>query len=291
MSIDIVPKQDEVPRTKLFMRSGNWVNLYDPAAKDIVVEDWVYGASRAARWGGQTKGETAYNVLQHSLLVQDVLMGLVDGKASREAQFVALCHDLHEGGGLGDIVTPYGKLFSWSGLSEVKDRLDHAIFGSVGLAHPVLVSVKDAVKLADTIAAVSEAVQLMDWPEHLARRDIGGGYDGPLWTKQIEILDERASRAAWMERYREFKDVVIALNDELPEGCRAAGSDSTGRILRIEGDWAVQSAGRGAIVAHDLRELGEAEKTAVVDAVGKDVVLRIRGGKVEKDNGREVGGR
>ena len=73
MSPESVPTRDEAPRVKLFMRSGNWVNLYDPLAQDIVLEDWVTGTSRAARWGGQTKGEIQYNVLQHSGLVEDIL--------------------------------------------------------------------------------------------------------------------------------------------------------------------------------------------------------------------------
>lgn len=132
MSPESVPTRDEAPRVKLFMRSGNWVNLYDPLAQDIVLEDWVTGTSRAARWGGQTKGEIQYNVLQHSGLVEDILEQMVLPNASLEARLAALCHDLHEGGGLGDIVTPYGRLFSRAGLTEVKDRIDKAIFESIG---------------------------------------------------------------------------------------------------------------------------------------------------------------
>lgn len=278
-----VPSREEAPRTNLFMRSGNWVNLYDPSVKDIVLEDWVVGASRAARWGGQTKGETAFNVLQHSLLVEDVLTTIVAPGASLEARFVAMCHDLHEGGGLGDIVTPYGRLFSLAGLGEVKGRLDHAIFGSVGLAHPVLLSVKEAVKQADMISAVSEAVQLMDWPERLARRDVGDGYEGPLWTDKIVVLNEQESRAAWWERFREFKDMVKDANQGLPEGCRVAGSDSTGRILKVVGGFVVQSAGRDALVAHELGVFGESARKLIDEAVGTGLVLRIRGGRVEVD--------
>lgn len=197
-----VPTHAEAPRTNLLMRSGRWVNLYDPSPADIVLEDWVTGASRVPRWGGQTQGDIAYNVCQHSVLVEEILVGLVWPKAPREARLLALVHDLHEGGGLGDVVTPYGKLFAQGGLKEVKARLDRAIRLTVGLAATPPEPNADSVKKADRIAAVSEAVQLMGWPEKLARRDIGGGYRGKLWGKPIEVLDERASRAAWWRKYR-----------------------------------------------------------------------------------------
>ncbi|HJV75090.1 MAG TPA: hypothetical protein VJ654_12770 [Noviherbaspirillum sp.] len=288
MSVAAVPTRDEAPRTKLFMRSGNWVNLYDPLAQDIVLEDWVVGASRAARYGGQTKGDYAYNVLQHSSLVENILTDMVMPNALPAYRLAALCHDLHEGGGLGDIVTPYGKLFARAGLTEVKSRIDHALFESIGIAHPLSPEVKAAIKKADVIAAVTEAVQLMDWPERLARRDVGEGYEGPLWTKPIEILDERASRAEWWGKFRELHDLVKKQEHTMPEGCRLAGSDATGRILRIEGEFAVQSAGRGAIVAHELRKLTEETRAAVIQAVGTDAVLRIRNGKIaESEISRE----
>lgn len=282
MSEGIVPSREEAPRTKLCMRSGNWVNLYDPSAQDIVLEDWVIGTSRAARWGGQTKGEFQYNVLQHCGLVEDILVGMVSPAATQVARMAALCHDLHEGGGLGDIVTPYGKLFAKAGLTDVKARLDAAIFEAIGLTYPLTPEIKAAIKKADVIAAVSEAVQLMDWPERLARRDVGEGYEGPLWTKPIEILDERASRAEWWGRVRELKEIGPKVVSGLPEGCRQAGSDSTGRILRIEGNYAVQSAGRGAMVAHDMTKLDPATAAAVHGAVGTSTVLRIRNGQVVK---------
>ena len=122
----------------------------------------------------------------------------------------------------------------------------------------------------------------MDWPEHLARRDVGEGYEGPLWTKPIEILDERASRAQWWGRFRNLKELSQETDQSLPEGCRLAGSDSTGHILRIEGNFAVQSAGRGAIVAHDLRQLNHDTRRAIVEAAGTSAILRIRGGAIAK---------
>lgn len=197
-----VPTHLDAPRTNLLMRSGRWVNLYDPSPADIMLEDWVTGASRVARWGGQTRGDIAYNVLQHSVLLEQVLVTLLAPDAPPGLRLAALMHDLHEGGGLGDVVTPYGRLFATAGLAEVKARLDRALFLSVGLAWPIPPAHTALIKKADKIIAMSEAIQLMDWPEKLARRDIGGGYRGRLWTDPIQVLNEAAARDLWWERYR-----------------------------------------------------------------------------------------
>jgi hypothetical protein len=202
MPKSVVPTHLDAPRTNLLMRSGRWVNLYDPSPADIEPEDWITGASRVARWGGQTQGETAYNVLQHSVVLDDILRTIVAPKAVPLLRRIGLVHDLHEGGGLGDVVTPYGKLFATAGLKEVKGRLDRALYIAFELPYPPPPEMVEAVKRADMIAAVSEAVQLMGWPEKMARRDIGGGYRGKLWEAPIEVLDEHASRTLWRERWR-----------------------------------------------------------------------------------------
>lgn len=196
-----VPTHLDAPRTNLLMRSGRWVNLYDPSPADIMLEDWVTGASRVARWGGQTRGDIAYNVLQHSVLVEAVLVTLLAPDAPPALRLAALMHDLHEGGGLGDVVTPYGKLFATAGLKEVKARLDRALFLATGLPWPLPADWEVLVKKADRVIAVSEAVQLMGWPEKLARRDIGGNYRGRLWTDPIIVQDEATARTAWWVRY------------------------------------------------------------------------------------------
>lgn len=200
--VGTVPSHLEAPRTNLLMRSGRWVNLYDPSPADIVLEDWVTGASRVARWGGQTRGDTAYNVLQHSVLLEQVLVELLAPDASPNLRLAALMHDLHEGGGLGDVVTPYGKLFATAGLKEVKARLDRALFLATGLPWPLPTPMVELIKKADRVTAISEAVQLMGWPERLARRDIGGNYRGRLWQGPIIVQDEKTARSVWWERYR-----------------------------------------------------------------------------------------
>lgn len=200
MSVNAIPNQFEQPDVMMRMRSGRWMNLYDPSLLDVDLDDFVYGTSRTPRFGGQCKGETSYNVLQHHELVDDILVEFVSPKASKAARLCAMGHDLHEGAGLGDVVTPYGKLFNKAGLKELKGRLDRVILPLVGLAFPIDPAIIAAVKRADKIAAVSEAIQLCDWPEDIARKRVGDGYRGRIWERPIIVLNEQDSRASWRLR-------------------------------------------------------------------------------------------
>src|SRR5260221_3761786 len=196
-----VPTHVDAPRVNLRMRSDRLVNLYDPASLDIELDDWVVGASRVPRWGGQTKGELAYNDLCHMLLTERIMTEMVWPDAPAEARRWALAHDLHEGAGLGDICTPYGRLFAEAGLRELKGRLDRALRLAMGLSAETPMRERDAIKRADRIAAVSEAVQLMRWPGRAARREIGLGYRRALWDKPLELLGEEAARTPLLRRY------------------------------------------------------------------------------------------
>ena len=55
------------PRAWQRMLSGRRLDLLDPSPVDVEVEDIAHGLSRVARWNGQTAGEWAYSVAQHSI--------------------------------------------------------------------------------------------------------------------------------------------------------------------------------------------------------------------------------
>ncbi|MBL0928694.1 MAG: hypothetical protein IBJ15_01005 [Alphaproteobacteria bacterium] len=209
-----VPTAAEAPHVHLKMRSGRILNLLDPSPVDVVPNDFVYGASRVPRWGGQTKGEIGFSVLQHMTLttrIADrlVLVGSLWPQASSLralALKIAHCHDLHEGGGLGDIITPYGVILNIAtgALEELKFRLDRAIFMNVRIQRPsVEQRVKTAVKKADRIAAVSEAIQLLGYGADEARQKFGGA-GLPIWTDPIVPLDEAAARGEWAALARQI---------------------------------------------------------------------------------------
>lgn len=74
------------------MLSGRRLDLADPSPLDIEVEDIAHGLARVARWNGQTTGDHAFSVAQHSLLVLAIFEALYP-KASREDRLFALLHD------------------------------------------------------------------------------------------------------------------------------------------------------------------------------------------------------
>ena len=51
------------------MLSGRRLDLLDPSPLDVEIEDIAHGLARVARWNGQTAGDHAFSVAQHSLLV------------------------------------------------------------------------------------------------------------------------------------------------------------------------------------------------------------------------------
>src|SRR5258707_13892910 len=51
------------------MLSGRRLDLLDPSALDIEIEDIAHGLARVARWNGQTSGAHIFSVAQHTLLV------------------------------------------------------------------------------------------------------------------------------------------------------------------------------------------------------------------------------
>ena len=52
------------------MLSGRRLDLLDPSPMDIEIEDIAHGLARVARWNGQTSGDWAFSVAQHSVLVE-----------------------------------------------------------------------------------------------------------------------------------------------------------------------------------------------------------------------------
>ena len=54
------------------MLSGRRLDLINPSAMDIEIEDIAHGLSRVSRWNGQTTGDHAFSVAQHSVLVEKI---------------------------------------------------------------------------------------------------------------------------------------------------------------------------------------------------------------------------
>lgn len=139
------------------MLSGRRLDLLDPTPMDIEVEDIAHGLAFVARWNGQTHGDFAYSVAEHSILVADIHVRLAP-KGPAKWQLAALLHDAPEYV-IGDMISPV-KAAVGPGYGALDDRLTAAIHLRFGLPGVLPKSVKALIKRADKISAWLEATQL-----------------------------------------------------------------------------------------------------------------------------------
>lgn len=143
------------------MLSGRRLDLLDPSALDVELEDIAHGLARVARWNGQTKGSHAYSVAQHSILVWQIFCKLKPD-ASPKWEMMALLHDAPEYV-IGDLISPF-KAAVGGDYKALEERLLNAIHLRFGLSTTPQ-KLKPIIKKADTIAAYFEATQLAGFSE------------------------------------------------------------------------------------------------------------------------------
>lgn len=139
------------------MLSGRRLDLLDPTPVDIEVEDIAHGLAFVARWNGQTKGDFAYSVAEHSLLVE-ALFARMQPKAAPKWKMAALLHDAPEYV-IGDMISPV-KAAVGAGYGDLDDRLTAAIHIRFGLPAVLPVAIKKQIKKADKVSAWLEATQI-----------------------------------------------------------------------------------------------------------------------------------
>jgi hypothetical protein len=152
------------------MLSGRRLDLLDPSPLDIELEDIAHGLARVARWNGQTSGDSAFSVAQHSLLVDDIAAALKPGLATQERLCVVL-HDAAEYV-IGDLITPF-KTAIGADYKVLENRLMTAIRVRFGLPAQESARLRQLIKRADRIAAFLEATQLAGFAPSEARRLFG----------------------------------------------------------------------------------------------------------------------
>ncbi|WP_457647620.1 hypothetical protein [Profundibacter sp.] len=145
------------PRAWQRMLSGRRLDLLDPTPMDIEVEDIAHGLAFVARWNGQTIGDYAYSVAEHSLLVEQIY-ALIQPKAPVKWRLAALLHDAPEYV-IVDMISPV-KSAVGPGYGVLDDRLTAAIHIRFGLPAVLPVAVKKQIKKADKISAWLEATQI-----------------------------------------------------------------------------------------------------------------------------------
>lgn len=139
------------------MLSGRRLDLLDPTPVDIEIEDIAHGLAFVARWNGQTRGDYAYSVAEHSLLVE-VIFGRLCPQASAAERLTALLHDAPEYV-IGDMISPV-KAAVGPGYEELDKRLSAAIHIRFGLPAAIPQRLKRQIKRADRVSAWMEAIQI-----------------------------------------------------------------------------------------------------------------------------------
>jgi 5'-deoxynucleotidase YfbR-like HD superfamily hydrolase len=151
------------------MLSGRRLDLLNPKPEDIEIEDIAHGLARVARWNGQTVGDHAFSVAQHSVLVA-AIVAAIEPDFNARLLCAALLHDAPEYV-IGDLISPFKsaigldyKAFEQSLLAAIYSRFgigeidDYAVF---------------TIKRADTIAAYYEATLLAGFAADEAERFFG----------------------------------------------------------------------------------------------------------------------
>ncbi|KNG93624.1 HD domain-containing protein [Pseudaestuariivita atlantica] len=152
------------------MLSGRRLDLLDPTPMDIEIEDIAHGLAFVARWNGQTEGEFAYSVAEHSLLVEEIFARLSPDCPARW-RLAALLHDAPEYV-IGDMISPV-KAAVGPGYEGLDARLTAAIHLRFGLPAAIPATVKKQIKKADRISAWLEATRIAGFTVREADRLFG----------------------------------------------------------------------------------------------------------------------
>jgi 5'-deoxynucleotidase YfbR-like HD superfamily hydrolase len=152
------------------MLSGRRLDLLDPTPVDIEIDDIAHGLAFVARWNGQTKGDFAYSVAEHSLLVTEIFTQQPPN-ASVKWRLAALLHDAPEYV-IGDMISPV-KAAVGPDYGLLDDRLTAAIHLRFGLPAQIPIAIKRQIKKADKLSAWLEAVQIAGFTEAEANRFFG----------------------------------------------------------------------------------------------------------------------
>jgi hypothetical protein len=182
------------------MLSGRRLDLLDPSPLDVEIEDIAHGLARVARWNGQTKGEHAFSVAQHCVLVERIVAELSPGLA-RETRLMALLHDAPEYV-IGDLISPF-KVVIGINYKALENRLQSAIHLRFGLPATLNPTLTKLFKKADLMAAFFEATQLAGFELEVARKlFVIPPYT--MRTPRLVPLSTAEAQAQFLDRFKKL---------------------------------------------------------------------------------------
>ena len=188
------------------MLSGRRLDLLDPSPLDIEIEDIAHGLARVARWNGQTDGEHAFSVAEHSQLVETIA-GALNPTLERRYRLAALIHDAPEYV-IGDLISPFKAALALD-YKAFEAKLLAAIHLRFGLPAVLPEEVTKLIKRADKIAAYYEATVLARFSIEEAKRFFGQprGLSASLVTKlsHLKPLATGDAEAKFLKRFNELR--------------------------------------------------------------------------------------
>ena len=196
-------KAKDPPRAWQRMLSGRRLDLLDPSPMDIEIEDIAHGLARVARWNGQTLGDHAFSVAEHSLVVEEICAHIQPDLEPRW-RLTALLHDASEYV-IGDMISPFKAALGYD-YRLFEDRLENAIHIRFGLPARTPPAIKKLIKRADRASAFFEATQLAGF----GRDEALVLFDAPPigYHLKIEPLTAHQAQMRYVERYHTLSEAA-----------------------------------------------------------------------------------
>jgi 5'-deoxynucleotidase YfbR-like HD superfamily hydrolase len=208
-------RKPQIPRAWQRMLSGRRLDLLDPSPLDIEIEDIAHGLARVARWNGQTIGDHAFSVAQHSVVVEEIAAHIRPGLPARW-RLAALLHDAPEYV-IGDMISPFKAALGLD-YHTFEERLETAIHVRFGLPARVPAEIKALIKTADRACAFFEATQIAGFG--LEESFEFFGRPPPGYALRIEPMAASVAQSRYLERYHVlaeaagFAPTPLAFNTE-----------------------------------------------------------------------------
>ena len=183
------------------MLSGRRLDLLDPSPLDVELSDIAHGLARVARWNGQTSGDHAFSVAQHSLVVEAIFRS--QNRCDADECLMALLHDAPEYV-IGDMISPF-KAVVGGGYKAVEKRLESAVHLRFGLPAATPRPLKAKIKKADSIAAFFEATELAGFSRTEATKFFGEPRGITLDMIPIAPMPATEAQRRFAERFAEIE--------------------------------------------------------------------------------------
>jgi len=185
------------------MLSGRRLDLLDPTPMDVEIGDIAHGLAFVARWNGQTRGDWAYSVAEHSLLVEEIHARSNPDCAPRW-RLAALLHDAPEYV-IGDMISPF-KAVVGGGYKAVEERLLRAIHIRFALPAEVGGKLRAAIKKADQCSAFFEATRLAGFGITEATRFFGRPNGISPDALDLACKPAGTVQAEFLKRFRQLEE-------------------------------------------------------------------------------------